>query len=224
MEKRTLIVGDVHGCLRELKDLLEKLKYRKDQDSLIFIGDLINKGPCSLEVIKTVRDLKAQVILGNHEWGFLKYLKDGSYAKDGFPKVEAALGDELPYWKAWFEQFPRYLETSDYLVVHAGFVPGIHPTCTSSRILTTIRTWDGAGNDLNNPVKDPAWYELYHEKKLVIFGHWAKQGLILRPNAIGLDTGCVYGGELSALVLPERTIVQVPAYQIYDMPTSEFIL
>ena len=68
---------------------------------------------------------------------------------------------------------------------------------------------------MNNPA-NPSWYELYRLSKLVVFGHWAKRGLVIRKNVMGLDTGCVYGNQLTAVVLPEKTLFQVPAKQIYE--------
>ena len=100
-------------------------------------------------------------------------------------------------------------------MVHAGLQPKHHPKDTHPRILTTIRTYDGKGNSLNNPY-DPPWFDLYKEEKLVVFGHWSKLGLIQKSNVIGLDSGCVYGNALSAVILPERRIVQIQARKAYQ--------
>lgn len=213
-KQRTIIIGDVHGCLAELENLLKKVDYRPQKDQLIFVGDLINKGPHSLEVLQKVLNLQAEVIMGNHEFGFLQHLKDGSYPLKEFFHLKEQMGKHLKFWKNWLTQRPVYIEKEHFLVVHAGLAPNQHPAQTSPRILMNIRTWDGTGENLNNP-KDPAWFDLHKPSKLVVFGHWAKQGLVLKKNIIGLDTGCVYGNKLSALLLPEQTIYQVPAQKIY---------
>ena len=214
---RTLIIGDVHGCLRELEELLAKAKYQQGRDQLIFVGDLVNKGPYSLGVLKKVQELRAKVVLGNNEQSFLQYVADGSFEAPGFQQLKEEMGEQLSYWVDWIKQWPFYLEFPDFMVVHAGLVPGRHPSCTSSRILTTIRTWDGLGENLNH-LEHPPWFELYTDKKLVLFGHWAKKNLVIRHNAIGLDTGCVYGRSLTAVILPSRKIVQVSAHQMYEIP------
>ena len=102
-----------------------------------------------------------------------------------------------------------YVEDEDFLVVH-GLKPGFHPSQTGARILTKIRTWDGLGEELKD-MDNPAWHDFYQDEKVVIYGHWAYQGLHLTKNTIGLDSGCVYGNQLSGVMLPEREIIQVQA-------------
>ncbi|MBF0287085.1 MAG: metallophosphoesterase [SAR324 cluster bacterium] len=215
--QRTIVIGDVHGCLEELEELLNQVQYASTKDRLIFAGDFINRGPCSLEVLEKIQSLRADAVMGNHELGFLKYLKDPSFVYDNFPLLKSQMGNRLLFWSHWLERLPLFIEEKEFIVVHAGLAPNQAPFETSADILTRIRTWDGQGTDLNNP-EDPSWFELYHDPKLVLFGHWAKKGLVFRDNAIGLDTGCVYGKKLTAVVLPERSICQVPAKQIYEIP------
>ncbi|MGE0175256.1 MAG: metallophosphoesterase [Oligoflexales bacterium] len=211
---RTIIVGDVHGCLDELTALLEKVEYKPHVDQLIFVGDLINKGPYSLEVLQFVKPLPAIFIKGNHERAFIKYLKRPRKVIPAFEELKAKMGAELESWRKWMKAMPLFHETEEYLVVHAGIIPDTPVEEIKAKIITNIRTWDGIGKDLNNP-DDPPWFDLYKGQKLVVFGHWATMGLVVRDNVIGLDSGCVYGKELSALVLPERRIVQVKAKQVY---------
>ena len=83
-------------------------------------------------------------------------------------------------------------------------------------VLLSVRTWDGKGEDLNNP-EDPAWFECVTWPKTVIFGHWAAKGLVDNvPGFIGLDSGCVYGKYLSAYCLEERKFYSVPAARPYS--------
>tara|TARA_R110000868_G_scaffold104087_8_gene286307 strand:+ start:10431 stop:11048 length:618 start_codon:yes stop_codon:yes gene_type:complete len=199
---RTLIIGDVHGCLRELDLLLEKAGYRYGSDQLIFVGDLINKGPNSLGVLQRAYDLKAQVVLGNHEHSLLYKIEQGE-----LPPYPRQLID-------WMKTWPTYIETDDFLVVHGGIIPGVHPGDSEIRTLTRIRTWDESTQS-HGSKDDPPWFDFYEGKKLVVFGHWAAQGLVWRENAIGLDTGCAYGRKLSCLVLPGKELVQVDALKAY---------
>ncbi len=212
----TLIIGDVHGCRVELEDLLAKADYRAGM-GLVLIGDLINKGPDTEGVLRLARDLDAKVLIGNHERGFLAYMRGERRGNADLKECKRQLGARLAEWVAWIESWPLFLETDAWLAVHAGLAPGRHPRDTDPRVLTNIRTWDGAGRQLDNP-EDPPWFELYHGKKTVVFGHWARRGLVVRDNAIGLDTGCVYGGVLSGVWLPERRLVQTPARRVYKEP------
>lgn len=213
VQSKTFIIGDVHGCSEELDDLL-KILNPSAQDSLIFIGDLIHKGPDSKGVIERVRSLKAQCLMGNHELRFLKSVRDSSSDNLETHKLKIELGLELNRVVSWMESLPSYIETDNFIAVHAGLIPGLKPQESKIKDLATIRTWDGVGLDLQNPL-NPPWFEFYKDSKLVVYGHWARRGLNLQKNVIGLDSGCVYGRQLTALVLPERKIVQVPARKVY---------
>ncbi|MDJ0841721.1 MAG: metallophosphoesterase [Acidobacteriota bacterium] len=215
--RKTLIIGDVHGCSAELEDLLNAAGYDSRME-LFFVGDLINKGPDSPGVLRRAYEAGAKVVLGNHERSFLKYLRKQKEGNEHFEKVKRDMGRDLKFWVNYIQSWPLYLEQSKFLMVHAGLEPGKSPRESRPRILTNIRTWDGWGKVLEAE-GDPPWYHFYTDKKLVVFGHWALRGLIERPNAVGLDTGCVYGGRLSGLLLPERRIVQVPARRVYCVPT-----
>ena len=216
MEKRTIIVGDVHGCLEEFDRLLDKLRFRQGGDRLISVGDLINKGPDSVGVLERARKIGCEVVMGNHERNFVLRATDPHYPKSGyFAKLAQEMGGSFPSWLDWMKSLPTFIEEEDFLVVHAGLEPGVHPSRTGADILTRIRTWDGRGTDLYAQ-GDPPWFDLYRGEKPVIFGHWAALGLMVRPNAVCLDSGCVYGRQLSALVLPERKIVQVDAGRVYE--------
>ena len=97
MSKRTLFVGDVHGCYTELKGLLEMANFKPDSERLFFVGDLINRGPKPLEVLKLAHRLGASCVLGNHERIFLQHLKKGSQSSDSFSKLKEKMGDHMPF-------------------------------------------------------------------------------------------------------------------------------
>ncbi len=207
--QRTIIIGDVHGCSNELKNLIEKVHVDLKSDRLIFVGDLINKGPDSKGVLDFAIKSNAECVLGNHEVEFLSHL-EGKKTDPRMEKVKHQLGSNLDKYVKWIKAQPLYIEAPEFLVVHAGLQPGKKPKDTPTKILTSVRTWDGKGDNLKQ-TSNPPWYELYKEDKLVIYGHWALDGLKVRKNTIGLDSGCVYGGQLSALVLPAREVIQVPS-------------
>lgn len=212
--KRTIIIGDIHGCLRELESLLLKVNFNQETDRLISVGDLINKGPYSADVLRLWRHLKAEVVIGNHELSFLRN-RHHQEKRDWHKKLILELGHESEEYLDWLQTWPAYLESHDFIVVHGGIVPNMPLQETPREWLTSIRTWDGRGDDLNNP-NHPAWYGLYEGNKLVVYGHWAAQGLKIKRKTIGLDSGCCYGRQLSALILPERKIIQQTAYDTYQ--------
>ena len=214
-EQRTIIVGDVHGCYRELRDLLKKVKADPEHDRIIFIGDLINKGPSSKGVWEIFREMEAMCIMGNHELSLLE-MSQGKHHKHSkyLGGLHKDFGSHFDDFIQDVYGFPFWLEDHELMMVHGGLVPGLHPDQTDPWHLVTIRTWDGEGHDLKDE-KNPPWFDFYEDDDLVVFGHWAALGGLNRENVIGLDTGCVYGGKLSCLILPERKLVSVKARKTY---------
>jgi len=215
MDGRTIIIGDVHGCHRELKALLDKVNAVPEEDTIIFIGDLINKGPSSRGVWELYREYRATCIMGNHELSLLELVHGKHHKhKKYLSRLHKDFGSKFDEFVQDVHQFPLWLEDHDLMMVHGGLIPGLHPDQMDPWHLVTIRTWDGEGHDLKNE-SNPPWFDLYEGDDLVVFGHWAALGGIVREKVIGLDTGCVYGGKLSCLLLPERKIVKVSAKKSY---------
>ena len=209
--RKTFVVGDVHGCFEEFLALLKKMDYAPKKRRLILTGDIIGKGPYSLEMLEWVRKHNIEIVRGNHEQVFIDGAKENKLSKwPALEKLKLDMKDKLDDWIQWLEKTPFYIEEEDFLVVHAGLVPEENPALSKAHLLMNIRTWDGEGKDIKSS-HHPAWHELYKGKKLVVYGHWGLQGLQIKENSIGLDTGCVYGGKLSGVLLPERKILQVPA-------------
>ena len=210
INSRTFIVGDVHGCFDELMLLLRKVGYNSHRHRLILLGDLINKGPHSFKVLSWVRERQIETVIGNHELKFIRAVEKQLSLPVVLEKMKKDMGQELREWLSWMKSWPVYIEEEDFLAVHGGLVPDEHPRQSKVEYLVNIRYWDGTGKDMKNP-SYPAWHDLYFGSKLVIYAHWAQQGLKLKKNSIGLDTGCVYGGFLTGLWLPERELIQVPS-------------
>jgi len=215
MSERTIIIGDVHGCDRELAGLLKEVGADPRHDTILFIGDLINKGPSSRGVWELYREMQGKAILGNHELSMLELVK-GRIHKHGkyYSQLQHDFGRYFTDFVLDVSQWPLWYEDRNLMLVHAGLVPGLHPDQCDPWHLVTIRTWDGTGEDLKDPA-NPPWFDFYAGEDLVVFGHWAALGGLDRPRVIGLDTGCVYGGKLSCLILPERRIVSVSAKKAY---------
>jgi len=268
-------IGDVQGCYQPLRELLRRLRFSADRDRLLFVGDLVNRGPDSLEVLRFVRDLggNAQSVLGNHDLHLLAHhfdpqrpLREGDTLQ---PVLDAPDREEL---MAWLLQRPLLLHDAPHgdLIVHAGLIPqwtarqateqarsAEHALrATPEKFLAKMYgnkpdRWEDAESDadrhrftinvltrlryckadgtVNLKLKDAPekvaapwlpWFEHPHRRSAgarVVFGHWSTLGLRRQPGLLALDTGCVWGGALTAVDLddPEASPVQTacPACQ-----------
>lgn len=207
MSGRTIIIGDVHGCFTELQDLLRAVK-ATPFDRLISVGDLISKGPDSRGVIEWAMKTKnLECVLGNHELRLRRHWRAGTRSTEKSHDAQTCrqLGDLYEEAMLWIDKLPLTITGPGFMVVHAGFDPAEGLEWQSAAQLTNLRRLpDGR-----------PWYEAYRQRTLAVFGHWAKRQPVVRPNAVGLDTGCVYGGSLTALILPERILLSVPARAVY---------
>lgn len=223
----TIVVGDVHGCVDELSDLLAACNYGAS-DQLVLVGDLVAKGPDSRGVLALVRELGARAVLGNHDAHLSragKQLRAGSAPARPIKRAVAELAATLDErdW-AQLEALPLWLALPEHgaLVVHAGLVPGTPLSAQDPDLLINIRTIRPDGTGSKRPDDGVLWGSRWQGPELVLFGHHATAGLQRHAFALGLDTGCVYGRELTACILPERRIVSVPARRVYmPIETSE---
>ena len=99
-----------------------------------------------------------------------------------------------------YKSWPGFIDKKDCLVVHAGVVPGEHPSQSNIEHLANIRHWEN-GKMCSQSTGRP-WHEYYKSKKLVVYGHWARQGILEKSNSLCLDSGCVYGRELTGFFFP----------------------
>jgi len=216
---RTLVIGDVHGCRDEAEDLLRRCDYTADDD-VVFVGDLVAKGPDSVGVIDLCLRTGARSVLGNHDDAVLSYLHakaagvPSPFLKPSHTPVVESLA---PHHIAYLESLPLWLALPEYnvLVVHAGLVPGVALADQERALLLNMRTLRADGSGSKVAEDGVLWGTRWHGPEFVIFGHHALAGLQQHPFALGLDTGCAYGRQLTACVLPERTIVSVAARHAY---------
>ena len=258
----TYAIGDVQGCFDELRSLLERVGFNREHDRLWFVGDLINRGPKSLEVLRFVKELgdRAVTVLGNHDLhlvtqheGFERKRKD-----DTFDDVlNASDAKELV---DWVRTRPMMHVEGNWAMVHAGLLPqwtigkalslarevdqalrspnyrdflanmyGSKPERWDDALsgwdrlrvivnaMTRMRfcTPEGAMEFRSDGIEAPAgygpWYEGRKDEKSIVVGHWSARGLKLTERLAALDTGCVWGGPLTALRLEDRWLVQVPS-------------
>ena len=251
----TYAIGDVQGCHAELMALLDRIRFDPATDQVWFVGDLVNRGPRSLETLRTIRNLgnSAISVLGNHDLHLLAVAEGISRTKhrDTFGDILAAPDrDELLHW---LRQRPLLHQGGEFYLIHAGLPPqwdmdlaarlaneaetalrspeyremlwhmyGNEPTRWDVRLgdwdrlrfitncFTRLRycTVDGAmefrqkGRPGSQPSDLLPWFEIPGRRSAganILFGHWSTLGFNVSQNTYCLDTGCLWGGELTAL-------------------------
>jgi hypothetical protein len=218
--ERTILIGDIHGCLDELGDLLAACAVDWKADRVVSVGDLVAKGPDSHGVLQLVRETGIRAVLGNHDAKLLTIGAEGAKADDvgdggDHHTAVARTLDEFDW--ALLGGLPLYLGFPELnvLVVHGGIRPGVPLDEQPRGVLMNLRSITAAGAPSNRVDAGVPWASLWTGPQHVVFGHDALRGLQQHPYATGLDTGCVYGRSLTALILPERRLVSVPARKIY---------
>lgn len=197
---RTVIVGDVHGCTGELEDLLERVRFDEASDHLVLVGDLVVRGPDSRGTLALARRLGARAVRGNHEDKLLAWRHGRKELGPDHARVASALAEDD--WRQ-LEAMPLWLELPEHgaRVVHAGVLPGMALEATPADALLKMRTIDARGRWSDEADGGRPWGTLYEGPPHVVFGHWARPEPQVHAWATGLDTACVYGGRLTALVL-----------------------
>jgi len=263
----TLAIGDIQGCYDSFRQLLELCAFDPARDRLWLVGDLVNRGPRSLETLRYVRDLgpAAVTVLGNHDL-YLLMVAFGGARKRGKddtiqPILDAPDGQELLHW---LRRQPLCHTEGNFCMVHAGLLPpwtaaqaralageveavlrgpnfvdllnnmwGSEPAAWSD----DLRGWDRLRVVVNamtrmrfctprgemefhtkgELAKAPAghlpWFEVPDRQSaatVLVTGHWSALGLKLTPNLLALDSGCLWGGHLTAVRLEDRQVFQVP--------------
>lgn len=211
---RTLLVGDVHGCLDELDRLLAAAGFREGDDALVSVGDLVGKGPAPAGVVDRLRALGGRAVRGNHDQRVL----DVAARREAGEEVPS--GTHLDAARAlspealrWLAETPFVLELPEHdaVVVHGGLVPGVPLDRQDPSTVMNLRSLRPDGSPSRRLDDGAPWAASWPGPALAVFGHDAVRGLQEYPHAYGLDTGCVYGGWLTGLWLPDRALVQVRA-------------
>jgi diadenosine tetraphosphatase ApaH/serine/threonine PP2A family protein phosphatase len=215
---RTVFVGDVHGCLQELEELLVVAAVGPG-DRVVLVGDMTAKGPDSVGVVELARARGFGAVLGNHDAKVLALLEDPAEppGRGDHAQVARALS---PGAREYLRSLPLYLELGELgvVVVHGGLVPGIPLAQQEKKFLLNLRSITPAGTPSKRVDDGVPWASLWKGPAHVVFGHDAVRGLQQHPFATGLDTGCVYGGKLTALVYPEKKLMSVQARHCYSHP------
>jgi serine/threonine protein phosphatase 1 len=203
----TYVIGDIHGCLRPLQRLLAKIAPQPG-DEVVFIGDYIDRGPQSREVVEHLLGLphRCVFLLGNHEKMLLDYLDgkdEGLFLANGGLATIQSYGGHVANIPSAHLRFFRNLrpiyETAHYLFVHAGIRPLVPMAQQSMEDLVWIR--------------QEFFQFIGRFPKPIVFGHTPLRQVLLAPDRIGIDTACVYGGKLTCVKLPAREIIQVPGHR-----------
>jgi serine/threonine protein phosphatase 1 len=204
--KKIFAIGDIHGCYDRLKALMEKIPIDCSRDALVFIGDYIDRGPHSVEVVDYLIQLKnrfPEVIFlkGNHEDMLDKFingadrstylLNGGQQTLDSYltKPVQSESFPIPPDHMEFFKSLRLFYETEEFIFVHAGLRPRVPLESQNTEDLLWIR--------------DKFVSTKYNFGKRVIFGHTPLKKPLVEPNKIGIDTGAVYGNALTCIQLPD---------------------
>ena len=267
----TYVIGDIQGCDDELGELLTLIRLDVAVDHVYFVGDLVNRGPKSAEVLRRVKALAdsgvANSVLGNHDLFLIMAFERFSKLHDGDTLDQVLRQPDAQALVDWLRQRPLLIEAGTHIIVHAGLLPAW--TVADAVALAREIEHELRGPDYRDFLRtlfrnEPrSWHDdligvaryratvnafarlrfctafseiEFHEKRNasfaptgfepwfalpgrrssnahVISGHWSSEGLRLLPNASLLDSGCLWGGALTAVRLEDRAIFQVPSQQ-----------
>jgi len=269
----TYAIGDIQGCYHAFQALLSRIEFNQDKDKLWLVGDLINRGSGTLEVLRWcyAHQDSLRIVLGNHDLHALVVAEGIVSAHRGDTLDTLLAAEDCHVLLAWLRNQPLIYQEADYLMVHAGLLPqwtveqslsyaaevesalrgkdylhflthmyGNLPNHWDSdlsgvdrlRVITNAATrlrvctvegemefkFKGELQDI--PHGYLAWFDVPNRASSdmqVIFGHWSALGLQQRKNVFALDTGCLWGGQLTAMNLDTKAIVQVDAHPL-DRP------
>jgi protein phosphatase len=238
------VIGDIHGCRAELESLLTSLGYALTRDAsgrpidaahparrAVFVGDLVDRGPDTPGVLRLVMGMVAAgnafCVPGNHEDKLLRALRGKNVrVSHGLAESLAQLAAEPADFRASVETFidgliSHYVFDGGKLVVsHAGLVERMHGRASGRvRAFCLYGETTGETDEFGLPVRYP-WANDYRGQAMVVYGHTPTPEPEWINNTICLDTGCVFGGSLTALRYPERELVSVPAFEEYYTPAK----
>lgn len=213
---QTLIIGDIHGCWDELAALLDQASIGAD-DRIIAVGDIVDRGPASPQVLEFFRENPQAVsVMGNHERKHIRSFNGELRPAVSQTITRAQLGEaDYPAAIEYMQTMSGSMNLQEALLVHGFYEPGI--PVEDQRDVVLIGTLTGEFHlkkNYNRP-----WYELYDGPKPLIVGHHdylsTGEPMIYRDRVFAIDTGCCTGGRLTGLLLPAFKIISVPAARNY---------
>ena len=241
MRKRTIIIGDIHGCLDEFKALIELCKYDQNIDRCIIDGDLVDRGPSSAGCVQLAMDLNAEFVIGNHDDKYIRYARHEekkTHTGRHHYKNPINLNEEKrKVWQTLTPEMVEYISKGKYviplweyntLVMHAGVRPGPDPDRREREeyIYTRYIHKDdyrllNLPGDFSQPPNSVHWTDVYDGTVNIVYGHDV-QSLdkpVIKTNdkgakTFGIDTGCPFGGHLTAIIFnqdKEPEFVQIKA-------------
>ena len=262
----TYAIGDIQGCYDSLQRLLENCAFDPVKDRLWLVGDLVNRGPKSLETLRFIKSLGAAAltVLGNHDLYLLMVAEGGAKFRGKDDTIQPILdAPDCAELLNWLRHQPLCHTEGDYCLVHAGLLPqwtaararelareveaklqgpdfrdfvlnlwGSEPAGWSDdltgwprlRVIVNAMTrmrfctrfgimeFKAKGKLSNAPVGHLPWFEVpdrLSAEAVLVTGHWSALGLKITPNLLALDSGCLWGGHLTAVRLEDRQVFQV---------------
>jgi protein phosphatase len=239
------IVGDVHGCLDELLALMEAMSYRVVRTgkkfavtpppgrTLAFVGDLVDRGPAAPAVLRLAMDMAragtALCVPGNRDSELVRVLRGGAaQVTRGMARTLDQMSAEPESFRAavmdFLHELPshRVLDEGRLVIAHAGLKQALQGrSSAAARAFALHGDLTGKKDTAGFPVRK-AWAAEYRGKALVVHGHTPVSAPMWLNNTVDIDTGCAYGGHLTALRYPERVTLSVPAKRIYYPPRRPF--
>lgn len=228
-ERKIAIIGDVHGCFEELSELVSILR-KEGVEDIFHLGDLIDRGPDSGAVVDFVIRNNISGVLGNHESSILnsKYVDSSKIRNTEKKRSKEALDKVAVAWDYLFSLPKLHVIDGllDYpvVLVHGGLWPVVPLYRQPKSVLFAQLI------DKNRPGKTAwttdeesiakgfvPWWEAYDGEEYVFFGHTVFEKPFIKNRIVGLDTGCVFGGHLTAVILPDMKFVQVKAKKTYSI-------
>lgn len=237
------IIGDIHGCYDELCELLEKLGYQLNKENYfarppedrkaIFVGDLCDRGPKNIEVLNLVMNMVengyAYCVAGNHDVKLLKKLRGSDVLlKHGldktFEQISLQSEDFIEKTKGFLDKLISHyvFDNGKLVVAHAGLKEKYHGR-GSMRVRDFCLYGDTTGeiDEYGLPVRLP-WANEYRGRATVVYGHTPTPEVVEINNTFCIDTGCVFGGKLTAFRYPEKELVDIVAKEQYYAPAKPF--
>jgi bis(5'-nucleosyl)-tetraphosphatase (symmetrical) len=233
-----VFIGDLQGCADELDDLLAALPYDPSRHTLWFTGDLVNRGPASLRSLRRVIELEAESVLGNHDVHLLAVAAGIRPSRKNDTLADVLAAPDRDALLDWLLHRPLIRTWDDVVLVHAGLRPQWDDPERIARpleariaagdlpvddpdlhLLTNVRHLSAEGELVetdDSTVTDSApWDHFYLGGRIVVCGHGAARGLVVKERLRALDSGCVWGGRLTAWIAEEDRVVSVPARRVW---------